>query len=242
VKFDVAAAVHAIKEFGFVVGQVETNLADVLIERLAGELGELVPSDSSGLLTRTLVDKSGSFRLEQPMHVDGGDYVILVCISGPISGGDLCLAEINQVVQLIESTDRRSFEQLTQQWRFSRRGRGGKPYFEAPVFWRVDSQWRAHLLPGLIAEAADFHGDGLSSEEEKALATAEVLARSVARTIEMKPGTVVGFDNRRFLHGRESYEDSHSAQRKVIRGWVSERGPNGWRARKPAGQAGPEFS
>jgi hypothetical protein len=154
-----------------------------------------------------------------PFHCDGSDLVGLMCLENGISGG---LSAVANSVVIHNSLVRERpdlAEVLYEPFPYDFRGeqpRGGKAYYELPVFTEWDNRLFVRCIPPYIW-ASQLHDDAprLTPLQREALQTVVAMADDPSNHVlmELLPGDIQFINNYHVLHGRTAYEDDVPAGR-----------------------------
>jgi alpha-ketoglutarate-dependent taurine dioxygenase len=196
-----------------------------LVRWLGASLGRSRSQSPSGEHVGFLVDSGQrDFRVEQPLHTDGGDVLSLVCVRPACEGGQTRLVSAATAYSVIAFERPDLLRLLLAPWAYWRKGRPGPKTFSAPIFRLVDGSVHCLYLPGTLrATSAATGGAPLTSHELEAL---EYLDRVLLRPenlleVYLQPGDAMLVNNRVVLHSRAAYMDDPDARRLFLRGWIS---------------------
>jgi len=185
-------------------------------------------------------------RAELRFHADGCDYVGLLCVNPPMSGGESRVASSVTVYNHMLETRPDLVEVLTQDFYRSRKGDhnpGEDPWYKQPMFCFTDGYFSATGAGSAIEKAQGLPGvPPLTPEQEEAIAVYRQTVDECAADIPFRPGDIQFLNNYVTLHSRRSYEDWPDRQRKrhLLRLWLAD--PDGRRPIPKAQQEGYEGS
>ena len=154
-----------------------------------------------------------------PFHCDGSDLVGLMCLENGISGGLSAVANSVVIHNTLVRERPDLAEVLYQPFPYDFRGeqpKGGKAYYELPVFTEWDDRLFVRCIPPYIW-ASQLHDDAprLSPLQREALQTVVAMADDPANHVlmELRPGDIQFINNYHVLHGRTAYADDAPAGR-----------------------------
>ena len=203
-------------------------------------LGEPWPQNKHGHVLGDVIDQGktaddptargnelGAIALD--FHTDGSDFVGLMCLREPKSGGLSLIANAVAIHNEIVATRPDLAEALYQPLPWDFRGEqppGGKPYYMRAPFTEHDGKFFLFCVPQYI-RASQRHSDAprLSETELEALTLLENLARREDMHVAMplRRGEMQFIYNYHVFHGRTAYIDhaETGARRHLKRLWLS---------------------
>ena len=202
---------------GLDVSGLSSDDCAVVLSRLGGRFGILLPQDAEGARV-THRRETGHC----PMHTDGGDVAALLCVEAAEDGGATRLVNSRAIFEYVLGRDSDLTSLLFRPWHFDRRDRlGSAPTFQRPIFSRTESGVECFWLPNSLREAAR-HGIELSERESAALALMDegTYAPHLMFSLVLRPGEILFFNNRVVIHGREDFENTGSEVRELVRVWI----------------------
>jgi hypothetical protein len=166
-------------------------------------------------------------------HADGGDYVGLLCLQAPRSGGESRVASSVTVYNRILAQRPDLARVLMQPFHRSLKGDvnpGDCPWMLQPMFCFTDGFFSATGAGSAIDKAQGLPGvPPLSPEQCEAIEFYRTTVEDCAADIPFEPGDVQFLNNFVTLHSRRAYEDWPEPQRKrhLLRLWLAD--PDGRR-------------
>lgn len=194
--------------------------AETILRAMAPCLGCAHPQSLDKSMVGWLEDHPGSdWRLEQPMHTDGGDLLVLLCIRPAAVGGHSRLVSAMSAYEKLRTTAPELLAELCRPWKFDRKGRPGPPTLEKTIFEQVDGELHCFHLPGTVRSTPAIHGLTPHTPTEKAALDAlDAAVNDPALRYEtcLQPGDLLILDNSAALHARSGYEDSCEAEKRLL--------------------------
>jgi hypothetical protein len=170
-------------------------------------------------------------RAELRFHADGCDYVGLLCLKTPKSGGASRVASSVTVYNRMLETRPDLVEVLTQDFYRSRKGDfnpGEEPWYRQPMFSFTEGYFSATGAGSAIDKAQGLPGvPPLTPTQQEAITRYRDVVDECAADIPFRPGDVQFLNNYVTLHSRRAYDDWPEADRKrhLLRLWLAD--PNG---------------
>ncbi len=205
----------------------ESELASGLLF-LLGALGEVVPQNAEGALTRVLRDE-GDGATELAFHCDTCDVLVLLCLQPAADGGGRTrLASARTAREIIRREYPDALADLEADWTFDRTGRAGQQVVVTPIlFTGPDGTSNCYYQPRTVRTSPERGGPALTEGQWRALETLDrVLYRpEVAFTVGLEAGDLLLLRNSRVLHARTAYTDEPGPRaRRILRAWMSAEG------------------
>ncbi|MER5768601.1 TauD/TfdA family dioxygenase [Streptomyces sp. NPDC001985] len=189
---------------------------------LVRDLGEIVPQNAQGDLTRVLRDNDGDGNTELGFHCDTCDLLVLLCLQPAVrGGGNTKLASARHVHDIIEQERPDVLALLQEEWTFDRTGRAGVQTVVSPIlFTQADGTVGCYYQTRTVRASGE-----LSARRLEALDYLdEVLYRpEIAFGLQLAAGDLLVIRNSRVLHGRSPYVDEPEVPRRVLRVWMDTR-------------------
>jgi hypothetical protein len=167
-------------------------------------------------------------RAELRFHADGCDYVGLLCLKTPMSGGASRVASSVTVYNRMLESRPDLVAVLTQDFYRSRKGDvnpGDQPWFTQPMFSFTQGYFSAIGAGSAIEKAQGLAGvPQLTPEQKEAIDVYRQVVEECAADIPFCPGDVQFLNNYVTLHSRRAYEDWPEPERKrhLLRLWLSD--------------------
>ena len=241
---------------GFPVDALDVLGRAIAYLGLGSYLGRPMSQNMQGHILGHVKDLGGDYshpntrgylsRAELRFHADGCDYVGLLCVNPPMSGGESRVASSVTVYNHMLETRPDLVEVLTQDFYRSRKGDhnpGEDPWYKQPMFCFTDGYFSATGAGSAIEKAQGLPGvPPLTPEQEEAIAVYRQTVDECAADIPFRPGDIQFLNNYVTLHSRRSYEDWPDRQRKrhLLRLWLAD--PDGRRPIPKSQQEGYEGS
>ncbi|KAI1076677.1 Clavaminate synthase-like protein [Whalleya microplaca] len=160
-----------------------------------------------------------------PYHTDMGCEILSMQVRDCAEeGGHTCVASISAIYnELLESNPQVLHILARPDWPIQV-SRLDPPYVLCPLVEFHEGKLVISMDPARIGPHPSS-GDGddvprLKPEQEAALAVLQAAARKHRLRLETRPGDIVFLNNLALLHGRESYQDSASSTRHLVRLWL----------------------
>jgi hypothetical protein len=205
---------------------------------LGSYLGERMSQNMKGHILGHVKDLGGDYadpktrgyltRAELRFHSDGCDYVGLLCLRAPKSGGASLVASSVTVYNRMLAQRPDLVKVLTEDFYRSRKGDvnpGQEPWFRQPVFSFNEGYFSATGAGSGIDKALALPGVPPHTPAQKeAIALYRQVAAECAAEIPFRPGDVQFLNNWVTLHSRHAYEDWPEPMRKrhLLRLWLSD--------------------
>ncbi len=167
-------------------------------------------------------------RAELRFHTDGADYVGLLCLKTPMSGGESRVASSVTVYNRMLERRPDLVQVLTQDFYRSRKGDinpGQEPWFTQPMFSFTEGYFSAMGAGSAIDKAQGLPGvPPLTPEQKEAIEVYRQTVEECAADIPFRPGDVQFLNNYVTLHSRRAYEDWPEPERKrhLLRLWLAD--------------------
>jgi len=167
-------------------------------------------------------------RAELRFHADGCDYVGLLCLQTPRSGGASRVASSVTVYNRMLERRPDLVEVLTQNFYRSRKGDinpGENPWYTQPMFSFTEGYFSATGAGSAIEKAQGLPGvPPLSHAQKEAIDFYRQVVDECAADIPFCRGDVQFLNNYVTLHSRRAYEDwpEPSRKRHLLRLWLSD--------------------
>ena len=167
-------------------------------------------------------------RAELRFHADGADYVGLMCLKAPKSGGESRVASSVSVYNRILERRPDLVKVLTQDFYRSRKGDvnpGQEPLFTQPMFSFTEGYFSAIGAGSAIDKAHGLPGvPPLTAAQKEAIEIYRQVVEECAADIPFRPGDVQFLNNYVTLHSRRAYEDWPEPERKrhLLRLWLAD--------------------
>ncbi|MGQ4269271.1 TauD/TfdA family dioxygenase [Nocardiopsis changdeensis] len=208
-----------------VASRPESELASGLLFLLRA-LGEVIPQNAEGALTRVLRDQDGDGATELAFHCDTCDVLVLLCLQPAADGGGRTrLASARTARDIIRREYPGALAELEGDWTFDRTGRAGEQVVVTPIlFTGPDGTSNCYYQPRTVRTSPERGGPPLTDRQWEALETLDgVLYRpEVAFTLGMEAGDLLLLRNSRVLHARTAYTDEPGPRaRRILRAWMS---------------------
>ena len=167
-------------------------------------------------------------RAELRFHADGCDYVGLLCLKTPMSGGASRVASSVTVYNRMLEHRPDLVAVLTQDFYRSRKGDvnpGQEPWFTQPMFSFTQGYFSAMGAGSAIEKAQGLPGvPPLTPKQKEAIEVYRQVVEECAADIPFRQGDVQFLNNYVTLHSRRAYEDWREPARKrhLLRLWLSD--------------------
>ena len=161
-------------------------------------------------------------------HADGGDYVGLLCLNAPKSGGESRVASSVTVYNRILAGRPDLADLLTQDYYRSLKGDtnpGDLPWMRQPMFCFTDGFFSATGAGSAIDKAQGLPGvPPMTALQREAIEVYRTTVEECAADIPFEPGDVQFLNNFVTLHSRRTYEDWPEPDRKrhLLRLWLAD--------------------
>jgi hypothetical protein len=165
-------------------------------------------------------------RAEMRFHTDACDYVGLLCLETPKSGGASRIASSVTVYNRMLERRPDLVEALTQDFYRSRSGEvnpGDLPYFKQPIFSFTDGYFSATGIGAAVDKAQKLPGVPKYTQlQQEAVEVYRATIEESALDIDFQRGDIQFLCNFVMLHTRRGYEDWPEAARKrhLLRLWL----------------------
>ena len=197
---------------------IGTHLGSPWVQNKHGHvLGDVTDQGKTGAEGDARGNEIGGVAL--PFHCDGSDLVGLLCLEGGTAGG---LSAVANSVTIHNTLVREAPELAAELYRpqpndfRGEEPKGGKPYYEIPVF----TEWNGRLFvrcipPYILASQRHAEAPRLTDAAKAALQRVVELADDPRHhmTMELRPGDMQFINNYHVMHGRTAYEDDRGAGR-----------------------------
>ena len=208
------------------VGRLRNSPAtDDFMGELAERIGPIRGSNFGGVFTVESVvepDSTANTGRALGQHTDlptretPPGFQFLHCVENSVIGGRSLMSDGRAVVAELERRDPSAYESLTtDEWVFANRAVDGDHRWIGPIIDRggprspltIRAFYPVRLAPHMPVDRQQQAYDAMRQFSEIAHDPRFVIAS------EFEPGDLVGFDNRRILHGREGFDPSTGRRR-----------------------------
>jgi hypothetical protein len=205
---------------------------------LGSYLGRPVSQNREGHILGHVKDLGGDYadpvtrgyrtRASLFFHADGGDYVGLLCLQSPRSGGESRVASSVTVYNRILAQRPDLAHVLMQPFHRSLKGDvdpGDCPWLLQPMFCVTDGYFSATGAGSAIDKAQGLPGvPPLTPAQREAIEFYRMTVEACAADIPFEPGDVQFLNNFVTLHSRRAYDDWPEPERKrhLLRLWLAD--------------------
>ncbi len=161
-------------------------------------------------------------------HTDSCDVVGLLCLSLPDNGGGNYVASSLAILEHMELVYPDYTDALRSFFPYDRRGEKTQdqdPWYMMPIVTWHESKWSIAFNRQYIEMCQDLYPDAprVSKLQWEAIACFESFTRDpfYKYNTNFEPGTIQFLNNHVCVHGRESYVDTDSNSRHLLRLWLS---------------------
>ncbi|KAI2607811.1 Clavaminate synthase-like protein [Hypoxylon sp. NC1633] len=161
----------------------------------------------------------------QPFHNDMGCEILSMQIrEQAIVGGRTCVASIAAIYNdLMQSNPWVLHALAKHNWPIQTSSKKGPPFVMCPLLESHDGHLLISMDPARIGphpRARNSVIPNLTAEQQAALAILQKAAEKHQVQLDTQPGDIVFINNLGLLHARESYGDSDSSSRHLVRLWL----------------------
>lgn len=222
----------------FPVEQLDRQGQVIAYLGLGSYLGRPMSQNMQGHILGHVKDLGGDYadpttrgyltRAELRFHADGCDYVGLLCLKTPMSGGASRVASSVTVYNRMLERRPDLVAVLTQDFYRSRKGDvnpGQEPWFTQPMFCFTRGYFSAMGAGSAIEKAQGLPGvPPLTPKQKEAIEVYRQVVEECAADIPFRPGDIQFLNNYVALHSRRAYEDWPESERKrhLLRLWLSD--------------------
>ncbi|MGH6769902.1 MAG: TauD/TfdA family dioxygenase [Xanthobacteraceae bacterium] len=208
---------------------------------LGAHLGQTMSQNKLGHILGHVKDLGGDYadpntrgymtNAEMRFHTDACDYVGLLCLQTPMSGGASRIASSVTVYNTMLARRPELVEALCGDYCRSRSGEispGDLPYFAQPIFSFQDGYFSATGAGAVIDKAQKLPGvPKFTPVQAEAIEVYRSTVDELALDIEFQRGDIQFLNNFVMLHTRREYRDWPQSERKrhLLRLWLFD--PNG---------------
>ncbi|KAH9996734.1 Clavaminate synthase-like protein [Xylariaceae sp. FL0662B] len=159
-----------------------------------------------------------------PYHTDMGCEILSIQVRDCADeGGHTCVASISAIYnELLESNPQVLHILAQPDWPIQVSSRRDPPYVLCPLLAFHEGKLVISMDPARIGPhpSSTDNVPRLRPDQEAALAVLQTAARKHRIRLETRPGDIIFLNNLALLHGRESYQDSASSTRHLVRLWL----------------------
>lgn len=222
----------------FPIGELDRESQAIAYLGVGAYLGRPMSQNMQGHILGHVKDLGGDYsdpttrgyltRAELRFHADGCDYVGLLCLKTPMTGGESRVASSVTVYNRMLERRPDLVEVLTRDFYRSRKGDfnpGEEPYYRQPMFCFTDGYFSATGAGSAIEKAAAIPGaPPLTALQKEAIEVYRSTVEECAADIPFRPGDIQFLNNYVTLHSRRSYEDWPDPRRKrhLLRLWLAD--------------------
>jgi hypothetical protein len=202
---------------------------------LGSYLGRTMSQNKQGHILGHVKDLGGDYadphtrgymtNAEMRFHTDACDYVGLLCLNGPKSGGASRIASSVTVYNRILAKRPDLAKALTEDFYRSNSGEAESPFFKQPIFSFTEGYFSATGAGAVIDKAQNLPGvPKFTAAQKEAIELYRETAEESALDIDFRPGDIQFLNNFVMLHTRRGYEDWPDPARKrhLLRLWLSD--------------------
>jgi hypothetical protein len=203
---------------------------------LGSHLGQTMSQNKLGHILGHVKDLGGDYsdphtrgymtNAEMRFHTDACDYVGLLCLQTPMSGGASRIASSVAVYNTMLKRSPELVEALCGDYYRSRSGEispGDLPYFKQPIFTFHEGYFTATGAGAVIDKAQQLPGvPKFTSVQKEAIEAYRATVDELALDIDFQRGDIQFLNNFVMLHTRREYRDwpEESRKRHLLRLWL----------------------
>jgi Taurine catabolism dioxygenase TauD, TfdA family len=221
---------------GFPLDRFDREETAIAYIGLGSWLGETMSQNKFGHILGHVKDLGGDYndpytrgymtRAEMRFHTDACDYVGLLCLHTPKSGGASRIASSVTVYNRMLERRPDLVKVLTEDFYRSRSGEmspGELPYFKQPIFSFIDGYFSATGVGAVIDKAQQIPGvPKFTAAQQEAIEVYRRTVEECSLDIDFQRGDIQFLNNFVMLHTRREYEDwpEPSRKRHLLRLWL----------------------
>jgi len=168
-------------------------------------------------------------RQDLPFHTDTGDLVAMFVFAPAAFGGDGTFASVSTIYNELAKSSPDLLDVLAlPDWPFDRPPDKSGTFYKRPVMFMNNGEPEMIFSRGALIQSPrgqrPLEIPKLTRIQTEALDAVQVAASKVAHRIQYQAGDMLLFNNRKILHGRDSFVDAQEGckPRHIVRLWLQD--------------------